>query len=66
VQVPSDAGREICVLNAEIHFLKHLAELHRDFPRLRIILEHATTKNAVDMVRTVQQTRCMPRRAGSR
>lgn len=50
LQVPSDAGKDICVLNAELHFLEHLAELHRTFPRLRIILEHATTRQAVDMV----------------
>ena len=43
-EVPSDADKNICVLNAEEHFLKHLQQLHKDFPKLRIVLEHATTK----------------------
>ena len=41
----------ICVLNAEEKFLEHLKQLHTDFPKLKIVLEHATTKAAVDMVR---------------
>lgn len=42
------------MLNAEERFLKHLAQLHRDFPKLRIVLEHATTKAAVEMVGRTQ------------
>ena len=37
-------------MNAEERFLSHLKELHLDFPNLRIVLEHASTKAAVDMV----------------
>jgi dihydroorotase len=37
-------------MNAEAAFLKHLEILHTAFPRLKIVLEHATTKAAVDMV----------------
>ncbi|CAG8553976.1 10476_t:CDS:2 [Paraglomus occultum] len=48
-EVPSDADNDICVLNAEEKFLVHLKQLHHDFPRLKIVLEHATTKAAVDM-----------------
>lgn len=42
--------QNICVLNAEEHFLKHLETLHKDFPRLRIVLEHVTTAAAVSKV----------------
>ena len=42
----------ICVLNAEEKFLEHLKQLHTDFPKLKIVLEHATTKAAVEMVRS--------------
>ncbi len=40
-------------MNAEEHFLKHLKQLHHDFPRLRIVLEHATSRAAVEMVGVV-------------
>jgi dihydroorotase len=49
--ITSLGEQDICVLNAEERFLVHLRELHHAFPRLRIVLEHATTKAAVDMVR---------------
>lgn len=42
--------QNISVLNAEKHFLSHLQKLAADFPKLRIVLEHATTKEAVDCV----------------
>ncbi|KAJ1328346.1 dihydroorotase, homodimeric type [Batrachochytrium salamandrivorans] len=48
-EIPSDPSNDICVLNAEERFLEHLAKLHADFPGLKIVLEHATTKAAVDM-----------------
>lgn len=35
--------KNISILNAEKHFLEHLRKLAADFPRLRIVLEHATT-----------------------
>jgi len=37
-------------MNAEIEFLKNLEELHRDFPNLKIVLEHATTKESIKLV----------------
>ncbi|KAL1923299.1 uncharacterized protein VTP21DRAFT_8279 [Calcarisporiella thermophila] len=55
-EIPSDAEKDVCVLNAEEKFLTHLAQLHRDFPRLRIVLEHATTRAAVEMVKSLGDT----------
>lgn len=43
-------------MNAEMRFLENLRELHRDFPRLRIILEHASTREAVEMVKSLGDT----------
>jgi len=37
-------------MNAEVSFLKNLEELHRDFPNLKIVLEHATTKESIELV----------------
>ena len=48
-EVPSSG--DITVLNAEEAFLPTLLELHRRFPRLRIILEHCTTAAAVECVK---------------
>lgn len=42
------------MLNAEKHFLSHLRKLAGDFPKLKIVLEHATTKEAVECVRPKQ------------
>lgn len=39
-----------CVLDAEPRFLPHLLEIHRKFPKLRIVLEHCTTAAAVECV----------------
>ncbi|KAJ3416529.1 hypothetical protein HDV05_001266 [Chytridiales sp. JEL 0842] len=55
-EIPSDPDNDVCVLNAEERFLKHLKKLHADFPKLRIVLEHATTKAAVDMVKSLGDT----------
>ncbi|KAI9596659.1 Dihydroorotase [Syncephalis fuscata] len=55
-EVPSDADKGICVLNAEEKFLPWLRILHERFPRLRIVLEHATTQAAVDMVKSLGDT----------
>lgn len=55
-EVPSDHSRDICVMNAEEHFLQHLEKLHRDFPKLKIILEHATTQKAVETVKRLGDT----------
>nr|XP_019008026.1 dihydroorotase, homodimeric type [Kwoniella pini CBS 10737]OCF46807.1 dihydroorotase, homodimeric type [Kwoniella pini CBS 10737] len=50
-EVPSDPEKNISILNAEIHFLTHLRKLAKDFPNLRIVLEHATTSNAIETVK---------------
>ena len=43
--------QNIHVLNAEPSFLPHLFKLHAAFPKLRIVLEHATTRAAVEAVK---------------
>ena len=54
--VPSDPTSNICVLNAEPTFLPHLIKLHAAFPTLRIVLEHATTRAAVECVKSLGET----------
>ncbi|ORY62526.1 dihydroorotase [Pseudomassariella vexata] len=54
-EVPSD-GKDITVMNAEPKFLPTLQDLHRRFPRLRIVLEHTTTADAVEAVRSCGDT----------
>lgn len=44
------------MLNAESKFLPHLISLHEHFPRLKIVLEHATTRAAVDAVKSLGST----------
>lgn len=48
--------QNICVLNAEVAFLPHLRKIHERFPKLRIVLEHATTRAAVEMVKACGDT----------
>lgn len=64
-EVPSTPARDVAaagdgdvvtVLNAEAKFLPTLRKLHADFPRLRIVLEHCTTKDALDAVRACGPT----------
>ncbi|KAL4401010.1 dihydroorotase [Malassezia pachydermatis] len=55
-ELPSDAEKGICVLNAEPLFLAHLEKIHRQFPQLRIVLEHATTRAAVECVKRCGDT----------
>ncbi|KAF9520726.1 hypothetical protein BS47DRAFT_1370293 [Hydnum rufescens UP504] len=55
-EVPSDANTNTCVLNAEEYFLPHLVSLHERFPKLRIVLEHATTRAAVEAVKSLGDT----------
>ncbi|KAJ3326451.1 hypothetical protein HDU93_002436 [Gonapodya sp. JEL0774] len=55
-EIPSDHARGITILNAEERFLQHLVTLHRDFPRLKIVLEHATTQAAVECVKSLGDT----------
>lgn len=53
---PPDHGDGITILNAESSFLPTLKELHRRFPRLRIILEHCSTADAVRVVKECGET----------
>lgn len=46
----ADQDQNISVLNAEKLFLTHLLKLSADFPKLRIVLEHATTAEAIECV----------------
>jgi dihydroorotase len=55
-EIPSDERTNTCVLNAEEHFLPHLISLHQRFPKLRIVLEHATTRAAVETVKQLGDT----------
>ncbi|KAI0796628.1 dihydroorotase [Abortiporus biennis] len=55
-EVPSDPSSNTCVLNAEPTFLPHLIKLHQRFPKLRIVLEHATTRAAVECVKSLGNT----------
>ncbi|KAI0759928.1 Dihydroorotase [Irpex lacteus] len=55
-EVPSSAETNTCVLNAEPTFLPHLRKLHASFPKLRIVLEHATTRAAVECVKSLGDT----------
>lgn len=55
-ECPSDAQKGICILNAEEKFLDTLRQLHQDFPKLRIVLEHATTRAAVECVKSLGDT----------
>jgi len=55
-EVPSSPEDNICVMNAERSFMPFLKELHSRFPGLKIVLEHATTSDAVDTVKSCGDT----------
>lgn len=55
-ELPPSAGEDITVLNAEEAFLPTLLDLHKRFPKLRIILEHCTTAAAISAVRSCGPT----------
>ncbi len=44
------------VLHAEEDFLQHLTKIHSNFPKLKIVLEHVTTKKSIDLVKTLGDT----------
>lgn len=50
-EVPPSHSPDTTVLNAEENFLPTLLDLHKRFPRLRIVLEHCTTSSALAAVR---------------
>jgi dihydroorotase len=53
-EVPSDYGRNICILNAEAKFLPIMEQIQKDFPKLKLVLEHTTSREAVDYVMNSQ------------
>ncbi|KAI0019299.1 hypothetical protein F4780DRAFT_771277 [Xylariomycetidae sp. FL0641] len=55
-ECPSDPRQGTTILNAETRFLPTLKGLHERFPRLRIVLEHCTTADAVAAVRACGDT----------
>ncbi|KAF8897271.1 dihydroorotase [Infundibulicybe gibba] len=55
-EVPSDPTTNTHILNAESSFLPHLHSLHAAFPSLRIVLEHATTRAAIEAVKACGST----------
>ena len=55
-EVPSNSATNTHILNAEATFLPHLVALHKRFPRLRIVLEHATTRDAIECVKALGDT----------
>lgn len=50
-ECPSDHSKNITILNGESKFLPTLKSLHAKFPKLKIVLEHCTTKEAVEAVK---------------
>ncbi|KAK1778873.1 hypothetical protein QBC45DRAFT_412696 [Copromyces sp. CBS 386.78] len=50
-EMPSSASENITVMNAESRFLPTLTSLHSKYPKLKIVLEHCTTADAVAAVR---------------
>lgn len=52
---PPQKGEDITVLNAEPLFLPALEKLAKDFPKLKIVLEHCTTEAAVNTVRKLHR-----------
>ncbi|KAK2065435.1 dihydroorotase [Colletotrichum caudatum] len=51
-ECPSHSGSDITTLNAESKFLPTLKALHAKYPKLKIILEHCTTAEAVEAVKS--------------
>lgn len=47
----SPSGKDVTVLNAEETFLHTLMDLHKRFPKLRIVLEHFATAAAIQAVK---------------
>ncbi|KAI7852815.1 dihydroorotase, homodimeric type [Circinella umbellata] len=55
-EIPSDPTNDICVMNAEERFLPQLEKIHHAFPKLKVVLEHATSKAAVETVKRCGDT----------
>lgn len=55
-ECPSDAKKNITIMNAESSFLPTLKEIHTKFPKLKVVLEHCTTEDAVRAVEACGDT----------
>ncbi|WPH01486.1 Hypothetical protein R9X50_00433200 [Acrodontium crateriforme] len=55
-ELPPSVGEDVTVLNAEEAFLPTLLDLHKRFPKLRIILEHCTSAAALKAVQSCGPT----------
>ncbi|KAI0461919.1 dihydroorotase [Komagataella kurtzmanii] len=55
VQSEQNEEDDIHVLNAESKFIPALFKLHKDFPNLKIVLEHCTTKDAIEAVQKINE-----------
>lgn len=51
-EVPSSPADGVTVMNAESRFLPTLQSLVAKYPKLKIVLEHCTTADAVTAVRS--------------
>ena len=54
----ADTELPVTVLNAERLFVPQLYKLHRAFPKLRIILEHVSSREGIAAVRQCGSTVC--------
>ncbi|KAH6840704.1 hypothetical protein B0I37DRAFT_221618 [Chaetomium sp. MPI-CAGE-AT-0009] len=52
-EVPSSAADGVTVMNAEIRFLPVLKGLVEKYPKLKIVLEHCTSADAVEAVKSL-------------
>ena len=53
-EVPSDFKHNICVMNAEAKFLPIITDIQKNFPKLKLALEHITSKESVEFVKNNQ------------
>ncbi|KAL2152657.1 hypothetical protein VTH82DRAFT_5841 [Thermothelomyces myriococcoides] len=52
-EVPSSAADGVTVMNAELRFIPVLKGLAEKYPKLKIVLEHCTTADAVEAVKAL-------------
>jgi dihydroorotase len=52
-EVPSSAADGVTVMNAEIRFIPVLKGLAEKYPKLKIVLEHCTSADAVEAVKSL-------------
>jgi dihydroorotase len=52
-EVPSSPADNVTVMNAEMRFLPVLRDLAGKYPRLKIVLEHCTSADAIEAVKSL-------------